>query len=107
VPAKTPLPSKSCCPTCGKPSILYGLKAKAKSEGDSYRLRIRDLISRFELEPYTTYERDLSVACAVTQLMAAAQGDKSHLERILAMHMERIIASQMVQDEAESLGVGQ
>jgi uncharacterized protein with von Willebrand factor type A (vWA) domain len=111
-PPKTqrPLPANSkaqCCPTCGKSTTLYAWRNfPPQKESDAYRKRIRNMVAQFQLEGYDTYERDLSTACAVAQLMAA-EGQKppreqrniDHLQQILDMHMERIIASQI----AESL----
>ena len=86
-----------CCPTCGKRTTLYALRGvKPAKEDDAYHKRIRDLIARFQLEGYDTYELDLDVACAAAQIMAA-EGEKPHLQQTLARHMERIIASQIME----------
>jgi len=87
----------SCyCPTCGKPSTLYGMTTKPLKEDEAYRKRIRNLIVQFELEGYTTYERDLSVACAVAQIMSVG-GESDHMQQILSHHTERIIAGSLME----------
>lgn len=85
------------CPTCGKPTTLYALRGiEPAEESDAYRKRIKNLVARFELEGYDTYDRDVSVACAVAQIMAVG-GEKPHLQQALSTHMERIIASQYLE----------
>lgn len=89
-----------CCPTCGKPSTLYALRGvKPAKEDEAYRKRIRNLIARFELEGYDTYDEDLSVACALAQIMAV-EGEKLHLHQLLDRHAERIIASSYLEVSA-------
>lgn len=85
-----------CCPTCGKPSTLYGLRAKPIKEDDAYRKRIRNLLARFQIEGYTTYEEDLDVAVAVVQIMSV-EGESDHMQSILRQHMERIIAGGLLE----------
>ena len=86
-----------CCPTCGKHTTLYALRGvKPAKEDAAYRKRIRDLIARFQLEGYSTYDYDLEVACACAVIMSY-EGEKPHLQQILANHMERIIASQIME----------
>ena len=88
-------PKACCCPTCGKSTTLYAWRNfPPQKESDAYRKRIRNLIAQFQLEGYDTYERDLSTACAVAQIMAA-EGEKPHLQQILSLHMERIIAASL------------
>ena len=86
-------PTPPCCPTCGKRTILYAFRGqKQPPESASYRARIKDLIAEFQLDGYKTREEDISVACAVAQIMAV-EGEQPHLQRILAHHAERVIAS--------------
>ena len=85
------------CPTCGRSTTLYAWRdQKPQRLSDAYRKRIRNLVAQFELEGYTTRERDLSVSCAVAQMMAV-EGHKPHLEAILATHMERLTAAQFLE----------
>ena len=84
------------CGTCGKPSVLYGLTAKPLKESEAYRMRIRNLIAQFQLEGYTTRDEDVSVSCAVAQIMAV-EGESEHMMAILSVHMERIIASGLLE----------
>ena len=85
------------CPTCGHHTTLYAFRnQKPQKESDAYRKRIRNLIAQFELEGYDTYDRDLGVSCAVAQIMAV-EGAKAHLQAILATHMERLIAAQLLE----------
>ncbi len=90
-------PAPPCCPTCGKSTTLYALRdVKQPKADEAYRMRIRNLVARFQLEGYDTGERDLSVACATAKIMAA-QGHSDHMQRILDNHMERIIAAQIME----------
>lgn len=88
--------NKPCCPTCGRPSTLYGLRAKPIKEDDAYRKRIRNLLARFQLEGYTTYDADRDTVCAVAQIMSV-EGETEHMQTILRQHMERIIASGLLE----------
>lgn len=86
-----------CCPTCGKPTTLYSFGGiKPLREDAAYRKRIRNLIAQFQIGGYNTYEQDLSVSCAVAQMMAVG-GAQPHLQQILSTHMERIVASQLME----------
>lgn len=84
-----------CCHVCGKPTTLYGLRAKPMKEDDAYRKRIRDLATRFELEGYATREQDEKTAIACAEIMGI-EGETPHMQQLLARHMERLIASQFV-----------
>jgi hypothetical protein len=89
---------ESCsCPTCGKPTTLYAWRdAKPTrtplAEKEAYRRRVMNLVAEFQLGGYTTYEKDTDTACALATIMAA-EGEKPHLQRLLAFHMERIAAA--------------
>lgn len=91
--------SQECCgcPTCGKPTTLYALRdtkqpRQSLTEKEAYRRRVMNLVAEFQLGGYDTYEKDTDVACALAQLMSV-NGDKPHLQRMLAFHMERIAAA--------------
>jgi hypothetical protein len=87
-----------CCPTCGKPTTLYAWRnLPPQKESAAYRKRIKNLVAQFQLEGYDTYERDLAVAVACAQLRAIRADDTTHLESIIATHMERIIAAQYLE----------
>jgi putative DNA primase/helicase len=76
-------------------------RARRAEEAFEYRGRIRNLIVLFANEGYSTYDRDVSVACAVARLMAT-EGRKAHLERLLGVHMERIIAGGLLERSSHS-----
>lgn len=85
------------CPTCGKKTTLYAFRGQKQPKGDeAYRLRIRDLVAEFQMGGYDTYERDADVAVAVAEIMAV-EGEKPHLQRLLAHHMERITAASLME----------
>jgi hypothetical protein len=85
-----------CCPCCGKPTTLYAFRGQPwPKEDEAYRLRIKNLAAEFQMGGYNTYDRDVSVAVAVAQLMVV-EGTKPHLERLLAFHVERIAAGSLV-----------
>lgn len=87
----------SChCPTCGRATTLYALMGVPQKRADwYYRKRIRNLVAQFQLEGYTTRDRDLEVCCAVARIMAK-EGESDHMHAILDRHAERLIAGSMV-----------
>jgi hypothetical protein len=85
------------CETCGKPTTLYAFRGTkqpraTQDEKDAYRKRVMNLVAEFQLGGYATYQTDQDTACAVATIMAN-EGDKPHLQRLLAFHMERIAAA--------------
>ena len=83
----------SCnCPTCGRSTTLYAFRdQKVQRLSEAYKKRIQNLTARFELEGYTTYQRDLDVVTATAQIMSV-EGEKPHLKQILDHHAERLVA---------------
>ena len=88
---------RSChCPTCGRATTLYALRDVPQNRADwYYRKRIRNLVAQFQLEGYTTRDRDLEVCVAAAQIMAK-EGESDHMHAILDRHAERLIAGSMV-----------
>lgn len=85
------------CHTCGKPTTLYAFRGAKPThthlkEKEAYRLRVMNLVAEFQLGGYATYEKDRDTACALATIMAV-EGEKPHLARLLAFHMERITAA--------------
>lgn len=89
--------SRCYCPTCGKPTILYAFRGVTPlKEDEAYRARIKNLIAQFQMEGYETYEKDRDVSVAISQMMVV-RGEQPHLQKLLAHHMERVIAASFLE----------
>ena len=70
-------------------------KLRRKQTAEAYRARIKGWVRLFRVKGYNSRARDQDVAIALAQIMAV-EGPKPHLERLLAIHMERLTAAQFL-----------